>query len=179
MDQPGSPPPIIRLGSTHRHAALRLLVHVFDRDPAWRRIIRWAPARALVLRVYYRRAMRVALAEGRVDLITGPTGTPLALALWFHPHPSSGAADVWHLEAIVVAEAARGRGLGGHLIRHALADIDAAGAIATLDASTPDSQRLYERLGFTPVGPVPPWPWPRDLRMRREARATGAETAAP
>lgn len=179
MDQPGSPPPIIQLGRTHRHAALRLLVDVFDRDPAWRRIVPWRWARALVLRVYYWRALRVALAEGRVDMVPGPDESPLALALWFHPRPAAGTAEVWHLEAIVVDEAARGGGLGGHLLRHALADIDAAGAIATLDASTPDSQRLYERLGFTPVGPVPPWPWPRDLRMRREARATGAETAAP
>ncbi|MFZ4843639.1 GNAT family N-acetyltransferase [Mycetocola saprophilus] len=169
MTQDGSLPRILEVDTPAlRRAATALLVRVFDRDPAWRRIIRWAPARALVLRVYYRRAMRVALAEGRVDLITGPTGTPLALALWFHPRPATDAADVWHLEAIVVDEVARGRGLGGHLIRHALTDLDTRGAIATLDASTPASQRLYERLSFAPVGPVPPWPWPRDLRMRRE-----------
>ncbi len=71
MDQPESPPPIVWLDRTRRRAALQLLVHVFDRDPAWRRIIRWAPARALVLRVYYRRAMRVALAEGKPRLNEG------------------------------------------------------------------------------------------------------------
>ncbi|MCS4276657.1 GNAT superfamily N-acetyltransferase [Mycetocola sp. BIGb0189] len=167
------------LTSTQRRAAIAMLVHVFDMDPAWKRIVRWRLARALVLRVYYRRALRVALAEGRVDMVPGPDESPLALALWFHPRPAAGAADVWHLEAIVVAESARGQGLGGYLLRHALADLDARGAIATLDASTPDSQRLYERLGFTPTGPIPPWPWPRDLRMRREPRANDAGTAAP
>ncbi|RLP76095.1 GNAT family N-acetyltransferase [Mycetocola tolaasinivorans] len=153
-----------------RRGARALLVRVFERDPMWRRLVRWAWARTLVLRYYYGRAVRVAHAEGRIDVVPDASGRLLAAAVWFIP--SAGAEDTrtWHLEAVVVDENARGKSLGSRLLRHALEAIDAEGAAATLDASTPDSQRLYQRYDFHPIGPVPVQPWARDLKMRREPR---------
>lgn len=60
----------------------------------------------------------------------------------------------WHLSAIGVSSAARGRGVGGRLLRHRLDRLDVESAVATLEATTADSRRLYERHGFEPVDRV-------------------------
>ncbi|WP_329430630.1 GNAT family N-acetyltransferase [Streptosporangium sp. NBC_01495] len=76
-----------------------------------------------------------------------------------------------HLVFPGVAPEARGRGLGGALLRERLAAADAEGVPAYLEASSPHSRPLYERHGFRvtgdpitlPDGP-PMWPMWRDPR---------------
>jgi GNAT superfamily N-acetyltransferase len=43
----------------------------------------------------------------------------------------------------------QGRGLGAALLRHRIADLDAVGVPAYLEATSPRNRRLYERMGFT------------------------------
>jgi ribosomal protein S18 acetylase RimI-like enzyme len=54
----------------------------------------------------------------------------------------------WYLSDIGVSATARGRGVGGELLRHRLAAIDAQRLPTYLEATTPMSRRLYERHGF-------------------------------
>lgn len=54
-------------------------------------------------------------------------------------------ASHWLLADIAVAEGARGHGIGGALLRHGLGRCDGP---VYLEATTPASQRLYERHGF-------------------------------
>lgn len=54
----------------------------------------------------------------------------------------------WYLTDIAVGGAARGLGVGSALLRHRLATIDADGAAAYLEATSPVNRRLYERFGF-------------------------------
>ena len=56
-----------------------------------------------------------------------------------HPHDR----DHWYLMAIGVSPAAQGRRLGSALLAHTLADADAAGAPAYLEATSPRSRALY------------------------------------
>ncbi|MDR6176194.1 ribosomal protein S18 acetylase RimI-like enzyme [Nocardioides zeae] len=60
----------------------------------------------------------------------------------------------WYLTDIAVGGAARGLGVGSALLRHRLATIDADGAAAYLEATSPVNQRLYERFGFAPRGRI-------------------------
>ena len=60
----------------------------------------------------------------------------------------------WYLEAVGVAPAGQGRGVGGALLRHRLALADAAGEPAYLESSSPRTGALYRRLGFVPLGRV-------------------------
>lgn len=55
----------------------------------------------------------------------------------------------WYLEAVAVSPAARGRGVGSRLLEARLAEVDARGDVAFLEATTTASRRLYERHGFT------------------------------
>ncbi|MEU2232225.1 GNAT family N-acetyltransferase [Streptomyces vietnamensis] len=57
----------------------------------------------------------------------------------------------WYLADIGVSDAARGHGVGTALIEHRLSEIDVQRLPAYLEATTPDNQRLYDRLGFRPV----------------------------
>jgi ribosomal protein S18 acetylase RimI-like enzyme len=54
----------------------------------------------------------------------------------------------WYLFAIGVDPAHQGRGIGSTLLRAVLAQCDARGEPAYLEASTPENARLYERHGF-------------------------------
>ena len=56
----------------------------------------------------------------------------------------------WYLHTIAVRKAAQGLGVGTELLRHAIDRFD--GTAAYLEASTPRSAALYERLGFIPMG---------------------------
>ncbi|MEV7971821.1 GNAT family N-acetyltransferase [Cellulomonas sp. NPDC089187] len=60
----------------------------------------------------------------------------------------------WYLSDVVVSDRARGEGVGSALLGHRLARLDADGAAAYLEATTPGSRRMYERLGFESRGPV-------------------------
>ena len=62
------------------------------------------------------------------------------------------------LEDLVVQPTFRGRGLGGALLRHAIATARALGAVSlTLltDATNARAIRLYQAHGFTATGPAP------------------------
>jgi GNAT superfamily N-acetyltransferase len=69
-----------------------------------------------------------------------------------------------YLLAIGVRSGAQGQGLGSVLMAHTLAEIDAAGEAAYLEATSPRSRVLYERHGFEVVGEItvddspPMWP---------------------
>jgi ribosomal protein S18 acetylase RimI-like enzyme len=54
----------------------------------------------------------------------------------------------WYLTAIGVGDGARGLGVGSRLLRARLAELDARGDAAYLEASTPRSRALYETFGF-------------------------------
>lgn len=68
----------------------------------------------------------------------------------------------WYLAEIGVSEDARGRGVGGLLLAHALDRLDRRRQGAYLESSTPSNRRLYRRHGFADGAPL-----------------TGFSTAAP
>ncbi|MET0460156.1 MAG: GNAT family N-acetyltransferase [Ilumatobacteraceae bacterium] len=63
-----------------------------------------------------------------------------------HPHD-----EHWYLLAIGVSPARQGGRLGSALLAHTLAEADAAGAPAYLEATSPRSRALYARHGFEDV----------------------------
>ncbi len=67
-----------------------------------------------------------------------------------HPHDRAHA----YLPFIAVDPAHQGRGVGSALLRHRLAQLDAAGVPAYLEASTQRNAWLYERLGFNYLKPT-------------------------
>lgn len=64
------------------------------------------------------------------------------------------AAPHWYLAEIGVAAAARGRGVGGLLLEHALDRVDRRRQAAYLESSTPHNRRLYRRHGFGDGAPI-------------------------
>ncbi|MFJ1761533.1 GNAT family N-acetyltransferase [Amycolatopsis sp. NPDC088138] len=60
----------------------------------------------------------------------------------------------WHAQFIGVLPGRQREGLGERLLRHGLDRYDAEGAWTYLEASSPESARLYRRLGFTDHGPA-------------------------
>jgi ribosomal protein S18 acetylase RimI-like enzyme len=80
-----------------------------------------------------------AAVEGQVERL-GLLGE--AMAAHHPPDPC------WYLPMLGVRPGAQGRGLGGELLAHKLAQIDAVGGAAYLEASSPRSRGLYERHGF-------------------------------
>lgn len=59
-----------------------------------------------------------------------------------------------YLAMIGVDPNAQGRGIGAHLMRHALARCDAEGTLAYLEASSPRNVSLYLRHGFEIIGEI-------------------------
>ncbi|WP_181771389.1 GNAT family N-acetyltransferase [Amycolatopsis pittospori] len=59
-----------------------------------------------------------------------------------------------HAQFIGVRKNAQRQGIGARLLRHGLDRCGAEGAPAYLEASSPDSAKLYRRLGFRDHGPV-------------------------
>ena len=57
-----------------------------------------------------------------------------------------------YLPFVGVAPGHQGHGVGTRLLGDRLAALDAAGTPSYLEASCPRNQRLYERLGFRPIG---------------------------
>lgn len=82
----------------------------------------------------------------------------------------------WHLLDIVASTEARGRGVGGALLRRRLAIVDGAGEAACLEATTEGSQRLYARHGFEVNGQLPA-ELGGAFTMVRAPRSTGSRTS--
>ena len=80
-------------------------------------------------------------------------------------HPTD---DHWYLLAIGVHPHAQGRGLGGVLLAHTLAQADAARQPAYLEATSPRSRVLYERFGFEVISELHPGDGPTLWGMWRE-----------
>ena len=76
----------------------------------------------------------------------------------------------WYLPLIAVDPVHQGRGLGSALLIHALGICDRDNLPAYLEATSPDSRRLYERHGFEALGEIqvsdspPLWPMLRKPR---------------
>lgn len=84
----------------------------------------------------------------------GLGGVPRALAAQRAFDRARPHAPHWYLEAVGVAPAGQGRGVGRALLQHRLDRLDAAGEAAYLESSSPRTTPLYRRLGFVPLGPV-------------------------
>lgn len=102
-------------------------------------------------------------------------GTAMELLAAWRP-----ATPAWHLTFVGVLPQLQGRGAGTALLRPMLDRCDATALPVLLEASTADSRRLYERLGFEAVGEVllpdggpPVWP------MWREPRTPGSWGGSP
>jgi len=61
------------------------------------------------------------------------------------------AGDHWYLDTLATEPARMREGLGGALLDHDLAQMDAAGETAALDTHTPENVAFYERRGFEVV----------------------------
>lgn len=83
----------------------------------------------------------------------------------YHPHVPH-----WYLQAIGVAPASRGAGVGSALLAHRLAAIDTAGEAAYLESSTARTGALYRRYGFETLRPITVWPGAAPYAMWRAAR---------
>lgn len=68
-----------------------------------------------------------------------------------HYHPE---APHWYLPLIGVDPARQGQGIGGALMRHALARCDRDGVAAYLESSNPQNIPLYRRHGFEILGTI-------------------------
>jgi len=60
----------------------------------------------------------------------------------------------WYLPMVGVEPNAQGKGLGGALMRHAVARADKDGVLAYLESSNPKNISLYERHGFEVMGKI-------------------------
>ena len=76
----------------------------------------------------------------------------------------------WYLPVIGVDPAQQGRGLGAALLRHALAQADAAHLPAYLESSNPANISLYQRHGFEALGTIQADGSPVITPMLRRAR---------
>lgn len=76
----------------------------------------------------------------------------------------------WYLYTIAVSPAAQGKGVGSSLLKHGLSRADESGYGSYLEATTPGSQRLYERHGFIVRQEIPtPDAWANEIGMFRAA----------
>ncbi len=66
-------------------------------------------------------------------------------------HPEE---PLWYLPLIGVEPNPQGRGIGGALMRHAVARCDQDEALAYLESSNPRNISLYERHGFEGMGEI-------------------------
>ena len=93
--------------------------------------------------------------------------------------------DHQYLPFVAVAPPWQGHGVGTRLLRHRLDQLDAERVPAYLEASNPDSARLYKRLGFRPIGEIrlpagpPLTPMWRDPTGFPVIRVPAAPAAAP
>ena len=83
----------------------------------------------------------------------------------YHPHEPH-----WYLPLIAVDPACQGRGLGGALLKQALARCDADGLPAYLESSNPRNIPLYQRHGFEILGRIQVGSSPPVTPMLRKSR---------
>ena len=76
----------------------------------------------------------------------------------------------WYLPMIGVDPNAQGNGLGGALMRHAVARCDQEGALAYLESTNPRNISLYERHGFEALGKIQVGAGPLVTPMLRQPR---------
>jgi ribosomal protein S18 acetylase RimI-like enzyme len=84
----------------------------------------------------------------------------------------------WYLPMIGVEPNAQGAGLGGALMRHAVARCDAQGAVAYLESSNPRNISLYQRHGFEVLGEIQVGGAPPVIPMIREPHGQRSERGA-
>ncbi len=96
---------------------------------------------------------RIAARPGDAVIVAEDAGTVVAcLQLTILPGLSRRGASRAQIEAVRVAAARRGRGLGAAIVRHALDRARREGCVLaqlTSDLTRADAHRFYERLGFT------------------------------
>jgi GNAT superfamily N-acetyltransferase len=78
----------------------------------------------------------------------------------------------WHLPLIGVDPRHQGQGLGSALLKPVLERCDREGALAYLEASSPQSVPLYQRHGFDVLGTIRVGDSPPTFPMLREPKAT-------
>ncbi len=76
----------------------------------------------------------------------------------------------WYLTVIGVDANAQGRGLGGALMRHAVARCDEEQSPAYLESTNPRGISFYERYGFEVIGEIPVGAFPVVTPMLRKPR---------
>ena len=81
--------------------------------------------------------------------------------------------DHWYLDTLATEPERMGEGLGGALLDHDLAQLDAEGQSAALDTHTPENVAFYERRGFRVVASseVPQGGPPLFVMLRTPRRA--------
>lgn len=87
----------------------------------------------------------------------------------YHPE-----APHWYLPLIATDPSRQGRGIGGALMRHALARCDRDGAVAYLESSNPRNISLYQRYGFEILGTIQVGTSPVLTPMLREPKPTAS-----
>ncbi|MBC2778664.1 GNAT family N-acetyltransferase [Parasphingopyxis marina] len=92
-------------------------------------------------------------------------GTFMAMQDDYHPE-----GEHWYLPLIAADPAHLGKGLGGALMKHALAVCDETGTTAYLESSNPRNISLYQRHGFEIMGEIQHGSSPVMTPMIREAR---------
>jgi GNAT superfamily N-acetyltransferase len=115
---------------------------------------------------------RLMLRAGRAFGVRDSNGAFMASALVL----PLGASISW-ISMVIVLPSARGRGLGTRLLARCLADIDAAGTAAGLDA-TPLGRPIYLPLGFRDLYPLSRWLLARGPRAALEPPA-GVRVRSP
>ena len=90
-------------------------------------------------------------ARAAINPLTGDGGVRYA-AFWDWLGAHLPAEPCWFLDAVAVAPAAQGRGLGRTLVRHGLERARADGCPAFLETGTPRNVPFYQSLGFQVVG---------------------------
>lgn len=74
----------------------------------------------------------------------------------------------WYLPLIGIDPMHQGKGLGGILMRHALAECDREGSLAYLESSNPRNVPLYQHLGFELLGTIQAGTSPQLFPMLRK-----------
>jgi predicted N-acetyltransferase YhbS len=99
----------------------------------------------------FTRALQHAPADGTHVYLARDDGDPVGCLLMTD---HDGNSDV---EAVAVAPEARGRGISGNLLRHALVDASERGLETSTLVSTSLGLPVYERVGFRPLGRASMW----------------------
>ena len=79
----------------------------------------------------------------------------------------------WYLAEIGVSGSARGQGVGGRLLEHALDRVDRGRQGSYLESSTPHNRRLYRRHGFAEGAPLTGFASAAPVSMWRPAADDG------